>query len=341
MAFQKALRTKSKARVVIVGPSGCGKSMTALRIARGLVGDDGRIAARDSEHGSLSKYAVLEGEPETDIAFDFDTEEPSQHSPLDYVRSIHEAEDAGYDCIILDSLSHAWVGVGGALEIVDSTAGSNKFTSGWAKATPMHNEMIEAMTGSSIHVIATLRTKTEYVLEDKNGKKVPRKVGTTPVQRDGMEYEFDLTCTMDREHRLTVDKTRCPDLDDMTVALPTRDIGETLAKWLGQGVDAPSRDESAPPAISQVAGSLTKSQRDTLNTSVTGHADRILEYDSIDTDEKKIELAEVGAQMRLAAFAELGITNAAAITGEHFEPLQALFKRARRVDGVVSIRELA
>ena len=220
MGFQKAVRTQAKARVAIMGPSKAGKSMTALRIARGLVGPNGKIAARDSEHGSLSKYATLPGEPETDFTFVFDTDEPQSHSPLDYVRAIEEAEKAGYDAIVLDSLSHAWTGEGGVLSVVDATSGSSKFTSGWAKATPMHNKMIQAICDSSIHVIATMRTKMDYVLEDQGGKKVPKKVGMGPVQRDGMEYEFDVTCTIDREHRLTVDGTRCRELEDRTFVEP-------------------------------------------------------------------------------------------------------------------------
>ncbi len=265
MAFVKAVRTKSKARVVVVGPSKSGKSMTALRIARGLVGKSGRIAARDSEAGSLSKYAALPGEPETEMAFEFDTDEPRTHSPADYVRAIHEAEAGGYDVIILDSLSHGWTGIGGVLEIVDNS-GADKFTSGWKKASPLHNLMLDAINGSSIHVIATLRTKMEYVLEMVKGKQVPRKVGMGPVQRDGVEYEFDLTCTMDREHRLTVDGTRCPDLEEASILHPTQAVGETLAAWLGQGVDAPPKHVP-----------LTAEGRDKMYAAMGSRADQLLE----------------------------------------------------------------
>lgn len=334
MAFQKAVRTKSKARVVIVGPSKSGKSMTALRIARGLVGPEGRIAARDSEAGSLSKYAALEGEPETDIAFRFDTDEPRTHSPEDYVRAIRDAEKAGYDVILLDSLSHAWIGTGGALEIVDNATGKgdSKFSSGWAKATPIHNQMLDAINGSSIHVIATLRTKMEYVLEmNSKGKMAPRKVGMAPVQRDGIEYEFDLTCTMDREHRLTVDGTRCPDLEEV-YECPTQEVGEALAAWLGQGIDAKPRQEpeaaaSEPTTADSVqAEPLSKGQAADLNTACSVHADRLCEFDEL-TEDNRPQRDEMARNLKAMAAARPEVSVGKMVAAD-FAPFMDLLARA-------------
>src|SRR5437016_2786217 len=61
--FTKAVKYNAKGRVALIGPAGGGKSFTALVLARALAGPTGKIAAIDTEHGSLSKYADL---------FDFD-----------------------------------------------------------------------------------------------------------------------------------------------------------------------------------------------------------------------------------------------------------------------------
>ncbi len=59
--------------------------------------------------------------------------------------------------------------------------------------------MVHAITAGKTHVIATMRAKTEYVVDkdEKTGKSAPRKVGLAPVFRSGGEYEFDLVANMD------------------------------------------------------------------------------------------------------------------------------------------------
>lgn len=229
--FTKATKAKAKARIGLVGPSGSGKTYTALSIAQGL-GE--RIALIDTEHGSASKYAGQ---------FEFDVLELDTFSPDIYTQAIQAAEQAGFDVVIIDSLSHAWTGKDGALEQVDKAAARNHNNSfaGWRDVTPMHNRMIDAIVGCKIHVIATMRSKTEYILEQqKRGSKtvnVPKKVGMAPVQRDGMEYEFDIIGDLDLDHNLIITKTRCLELDNEVIKKPDAEFGETVKAWLSDGVD--------------------------------------------------------------------------------------------------------
>lgn len=203
--FKKATKKAAKGRLALIGPSGSGKTFWALGIASRL---GKRVGVIDSEHGSASKYADV---------FDFETLELDTFSPETYVQAIEAAENAGFDAIVIDSLSHAWMGKDGALEQVDKAAerssSGNSYVA-WRKVTPMHNNLVEAMVGCRAHLIATMRTKTEYVLqENEKGKKEPKKIGLQPVQRDGLEYEFDATCDLELEHNnLIVGKTRCPAL---------------------------------------------------------------------------------------------------------------------------------
>ena len=231
IVFQPATKRQSKLRLALDGPSGSGKTYSALAIASVL---RERIALIDTEHGSASKYA---GDP-----FAFDTLILETFEPRTYVQAIQAAEEAGYEVLIIDSLSHAWSGKGGALEQVDARAGTkgNKF-SAWRDVTPMHNELVDSMLGARLHVIATMRTKTEYAVEEDNGKVSIRKLGLAPVQRDGMEYEFDVVGDLDLAHNLHVTKTRCRQLDDAIIQRPGAQLAKTLGDWLKDGVPVLSR----------------------------------------------------------------------------------------------------
>ncbi len=238
--FQKATRKKARARVALVGPSGSGKTYTALVLARGLVGPEGRIAVIDTERGSASKYAGT--------VADFDALDMEKHDPREYVDAIRDAAREGYEALVIDSLSHAWNGRGGALELVDQASARTRGNSfaAWRDVTPLHNALIDAILAYPGHVIATMRAKTEYVLEeDARGKKTPRKIGLAPVQRDGMEYEFDVVADIDHEHRFIVTKSRCPELADAVIAKPGADVADALRAWLDDG-DTPARPQEAP-----------------------------------------------------------------------------------------------
>ncbi len=151
MVFKKATKKDSKLRLGLMGPAGSGKTYTALAVAKHF---GGRVAVIDSEHGSASKYADL---------FDFDVLELASFSPNDYTNAIKAAE--GYDVLIIDSLSHAWSGKNGALELVDKAAARSKSGNSfaaWREVTPLHNQMVEAIMEAKLHLIATLRSNGLY-----------------------------------------------------------------------------------------------------------------------------------------------------------------------------------
>lgn len=228
--FTKAVRSQRKLRAAIDGPSGGGKTYSTLRLAFAMkaAGLCSRIALIDTENNSASLYA---GESPDGTPWEFDTLNLKQFNPDQFTNALKTAAKEGYDCAILDSLSHAWVGAGGALDLVDQKGG-NKFTA-WKDVTPLHRGMIDAIIQSPMHVLATMRSKTEYVLEeDANGKKVPRKIGVAPVQRDGMEYEFDIYCSMDWSHQIKVTKSRCSPMDSATAIKPGPAFWAPLFDWL-------------------------------------------------------------------------------------------------------------
>lgn len=259
MAFKKADKKQTYLRMALLGPAGSGKSFTALRLAHSIA-KGGLIAAFDTERRSLSKYA---GDPSWDggnFEFIVDDEMPD-FDVRRYIQAIQDAEKAGAVVMIIDSLSHAWAGPGGILAFVDVKKGnSNNGFSAWRDATPLHNKLIDTILSAKMHIIATLRVKMEYVQDkDANGKTSVRKVGLQPVQRDGVEYEFDVVADMESAS-LTVSKTRCPALQNKRFLEPGADVAGILMGWLDQGgeriVAAPiahaGEDGVIPPTQAQV-----------------------------------------------------------------------------------------
>lgn len=236
MEFKKATKKALKLRIALVGPSGSGKTFTALRMAKGM---GGRVALIDTERGSASHYS---GE------FNFDTLQLNTHAPQEYIKAIQAAGAAGYDVLIIDSLSHAWAGRGGALEQVDKIAGESKSQNSffaWRSVTPWHNKLIDAILSSPAHVISTMRVKTEYAIENVSGKQVPKKVGLAPIQRDGVEYEFDWVADLDSDGFLKVSKSRFSELVTYSVHHAGEAEGERLRKWCETGeAQAPQADVS-------------------------------------------------------------------------------------------------
>jgi energy-coupling factor transporter ATP-binding protein EcfA2 len=236
--FSKAVKYAAKGRIALIGPAGSGKSYTSLLLARALAGPNGRIAAIDTEHGSLSKYADI---------FDFDVMELDSFSPRSFTEALHAAEAAGYDVFLCDSLSHFWVGRDGALEFVDMAAKRNKDNmGGWKEFRPHERAMVDEMVSSSCHVICTMRTKTDYQEQtDANGKKKRVKIGLAPVQRDGLEYEFDLVGYMDEDNTFITDKTRCSAYSQKAYAKPGPKEFAPFVEWLKGAAGSP-RMRSTP-----------------------------------------------------------------------------------------------
>lgn len=235
MSFKavEAVQIKSKGRIAIQGPAGSGKTFSALRLAQAL---GKRVFVIDSERESSSKFAK-EWEGFTFYIVGFDP----PYDPERYVEAIHYCEDEGADVIIVDSLSHAWAGEGGALEIVDkqtAKAGKNKYYA-WRFVTPKHNALVDAMLNSPAHIIGCMRTKTKYVEGEIGGKKTYRKQGMEAVQREGMDYEFDIVLELDLDHNATVSKTRYSEIADKVYTPITEELGEEIKAWLDKGIDRP------------------------------------------------------------------------------------------------------
>ncbi len=229
--FQRAERKKAKLRLALCGPSGSGKTYSALLLAQGL---GGKIAMIDTENGSGELYSGL---------CEYDVERiTAPYTPKKYVAIIKEAEKAGYNVLVIDGLSHAWSGDGGILDMKDAATKASKSGNSymaWRTITPEHNSLIEAMLTSSIHIIATMRTKTAYEIVEENGKKKPVKLGLAPVQREGMEYEFTVVLDLSVDGHIATSSKDRTGLFDGQFMKPSVETGKMVLDWLESGADLP------------------------------------------------------------------------------------------------------
>ncbi|HPR74126.1 MAG TPA: AAA family ATPase [Bacteroidales bacterium] len=216
-----AQRKQAVIKMAIQGPSGSGKTYSSLLIANGLCKDWSKIVIIDTEYHSAHLYSALG--PYKVLSL----EEP--FSPERYIESIEACENAGMKVIIIDSISHEWEGLGGILDVHGSMAG-NSFTN-WSKLTPRHNAFVQKILQSPCHIIATIRSKQDYVLTDKNGKMVPEKVGLKGVTRDGMDYEFSLVLDLDIKHHASASKDRTGLFMDKLSFAPSPLTGEMIRTW--------------------------------------------------------------------------------------------------------------
>ncbi|TXH09374.1 MAG: ATP-binding protein [Hyphomicrobiaceae bacterium] len=233
--FKKAVRQQAKLRLALSGPSGAGKTYGALKIAKGL---GGRIAVIDTERGAASLYSHL---------VDFDTMElNAPFEPERFIDAIHQAEKAKYDILIIDSITHEWNGSGGCLEINDTIAKVSYKGNTWAAwndTTPRHRAFLDAILQSPLHIIATMRAKTETAQEGRNVVKL----GMKDEQRDGTEYEFTIVLNLTHEtHHAKAGKDRSELFKQPHII--SEDTGKRLLAWLNDGAPMPP-EPAAPPSV--------------------------------------------------------------------------------------------
>ena len=235
--IRKAKRSATKLRLLVPGPSGSGKTWGTLTIAKGM---GGRTVVIDTEEGSSDMYDHLHEFDVVDLKPPF--------TPERYIECIEACEQAGYDIIVVDSITHEWNGKGGCLELVDEIARA-KFKgntwSAYSEITPRHRAFIDAMLRSKCHIIATARAKTETAQVDEGGRKRVVKLGMAAETRQGVEIEFDIVLDLVHDgHFATVSKDRTGIFtgDPKPITVET---GKRLAAWLAGGHEPQPTDDAA------------------------------------------------------------------------------------------------
>lgn len=220
--LRTAERSQAKIKMALQGSSGSGKTFSALLLAYGIAGDWKKVAIVDTENGSGDLYAHL-GDYQV-----LRLETP--YSPERYVMAIEACEKAGMEVIILDSISHCW----DFLLDYHTHLQGNSFTN-WGKVTPRQKAFIDKILQSEAHIISTMRVKQDYVLNQKDGKFVPEKVGLKSIQRDGVDYEFTIVFDLDLGHNAKASKDRTGLFGDAPEFVISTKTGETIREWCETG----------------------------------------------------------------------------------------------------------
>lgn len=270
MGFQKAVKSKSKLRCALFGPSGSGKTYSALSIAKGI---GGKVAVIDSERGSASKYADK---------FEFDVVDLEKKSIDEYVQFISEAGAAGYSVLIIDSLTHAWQDLLEEVEKLANAKYRGNTWSAWSEGTPKQRALVNAILSCPCHIMATMRSKTEWqTMQDDRGKSRPVRVGLAPEQGKGIEYEFDMLLELSTEHIANVIKDRTGMFQDKLLTKPGVDFGKELVDWLNTGVDERimlQKKLEAMPEVIEVKATLAK-YADSLEQNIRDFAEAEVKKD--------------------------------------------------------------
>lgn len=268
LEFKKARRSQARIKICMGGASGSGKTMSSLLLAYGLIKAEhpeltdaecwDKICIIDTENGSGGLY-VNTPVGSTRIGEYNAIQLSPPYEASKYIDAIHLAEENGMYALIIDSLSHAWSGEGGALDKQGKIAArtGNSYTA-WRDVTPEHNRLVDTMLQSNCHVIAAIRAKTDYVQQkDDRGKTVVKNVGMGLVMRDGIEYEFTVSFMLDSEHiaNATKDRTGIFDGKYFTIDPST---GADIYQWLSSGSPEPVKKNA--PVIQKASATVSNNE---------------------------------------------------------------------------------
>lgn len=225
MKLRQSERKRAKIKMALQGSAGSGKTYSSLLLAKGLTNDNlSKVAIIDTENGSADLYAHLGNYNVLGLK--------PPYTPEKYIQAIEVCEKAEMEVIIIDSISQCWD------ELLDfhSKLAGNSFAN-WAKITPRQKAFVDKILQADAHLIATMRTKQDYVLNQKDGKYIPEKVGLKAIQRDGVDYEFTLVFDIDIKHFATSSKDRTNLFSGKPEFKINQATGKKILEWCNSGTN--------------------------------------------------------------------------------------------------------
>lgn len=196
IVFEEARRRAVRPLIALTGPSGSGKTLSALLLARGLVGPDGKIVVLDTENRRSEMYA-----DDPDVGGFFIHPMYPPFTSESFQKAIDEVEGGGADAIVIDSMSHEWNGIGGCVEQAEAAQIAAKKDGPWAWIKPKraHLRMMNRIGQTQVPVIFCLRTKPEFVTAKEGNRQTFAKGPETAEQESRFIYEMTLAALLERE----------------------------------------------------------------------------------------------------------------------------------------------
>lgn len=256
----EAIREAVPALIALWGFSDSGKTYSALRLARGLVGQKGKIAVIDTENKRAKLYAGLFGG-----WLHIDMQPP--FTPARYVAAFDAAIKAGAGAVIVDSMSHVWEGEGGVLEQADNS--SAKGLAKWKNPKMAYKRMTNALFRAPVHVIFCIRAKEKFVQQGAGQSATIASAGYVPICDNRFVYEMTVAAHMESGTRKPLDPVKAPDAIAHAIQpghFIDEEAGRIIAEWLAGGAAVDHETEALQSSARSVATEGTVHFRDYWQT---------------------------------------------------------------------------
>jgi len=326
-SFKPAVRSDVGLLIGLAGASGSGKTFSAMRLAQGMAP---RFCVIDTEAGRAKHYADQFQFDHGDLAPPF--------TPERYTEAIVAADEAGYGCIVVDSMSHEWAGDGGVLDMQISEferLGNREAVKllSWSKPKQSHKHMVQRLLQVRAHLILCFRAeeKVDMVKGDDGKMKIVPKTSSTgidgwlPVCEKNLPYELTASILLmaskpgyPKPIKLQEQHRSLFPLDQPI----TEESGKRIAEWAkGSAPKTPASSVSS----GQGETARTSSDADTLDP--IGFVRKKLRDASMEgTEELGSVWDEIGKAMRLQFAQELDGFKKAAATADGIAKAKATIK---------------
>lgn len=222
--IEEAKREQVKLKIAITAPSGGGKTYSSLLLAAGLAGGDmGKVCVLDTENAAHAYAGRSTFGAYKRIQFN------KPHSPERYLQALDQMAGSGIEVAILDSITPEWSWCKAYHEKL-----GGRFQD-WGKVTPLHDGFVKGIIDAPIHVICTMRRKSDYAISREGDRTVVTKVGLKQEQRDGMEYEFYVVWALNQAHLATAEKDRTGLFMGRPAFTLGEETGKELLTWANDG----------------------------------------------------------------------------------------------------------
>ena len=286
--IETAQRSKAKLRLGLAGPSGTGKTYSSLRLAHGIESDWNKIVIIDTEQGSSNFYAHLGSFKVLNLQ--------APYSPERYIAAIDACEKMGFTVIIIDSITHAWIGRGGLLQEHEILGVRDSY---FKMTKPRHRRIIDRILASTSHVIVTVRSKQTMVISQDGDKSKVEKKGLDPITESNFDYEMSAYFELSQSHTAEATKDRTEIFmkpgQPVYPQILSEDTGKQLMVWANSGkadkpavqtsdpthiwdiAPAKSEPEDVPPPPDDFIESLEKPKESLINDFQQGKIDKLAE----------------------------------------------------------------
>lgn len=293
IVYAPAFRKNVGALIMLAGPAGSGKTFSALTIAQGLAGPNGKVAICDTENERALYYAER-----FDFSLYYSMDEPFR--PARFEAAAVAAQQQGANVWVCDSFSHEHVGPGGLLDYHEAEmqrmAGDdwNKRermkAAAWIKPKMEHKHMLQRLYQLNMHVILCCQAERKTAMRTaeegpKKGKLEFIDLGFQPIVGSDIPYAMTASFMFDTAAPGVpiVIKPLLPELVPIIDLKRPLDIGtgERIAAWArGQKTEATKAENETktstrrrqPPSEAEIeAGAKALAERFQATTDRASH----------------------------------------------------------------------